>query len=649
MRSNVLSITLSLLLVITFYGSFTLFFELAPNVQGGTIYVPTNYPTIQKAIDAAIPGDTIYVLSGTYQEKVIVNKTINLVGEDKINTIIDGMQQPGNVIYLKASWVSVTGFTITQGEGGVHVFSGQNNTISGNLFVDNGFGVILEGSHENNVINNNMTSMMYSIFLTSSTSNQIEGNAITNNGDDAIFLTSSSHNDLIDNEIYNNFDIDGIRLSSSNNNDILNNTIFSNINVEGIHLLSSSNNNLIGNNLSANVWGFHLESSTNNLISNNLISLTGQGIALEQSSDSNDIFDNKIEDSYYSFIIDSSSNNEAIGNHISDNDYGILLSDSLNNKIEENTVSDNDVWGIYLYSSASNNITNNLIDHSGTGIHILSGSSDNIITNNTVYNNTEGIRLESSSLNRIYHNDILCNDNQAYDDTNNGNNWDDGYPSAGNFWSDYNGSDFYNGPAQNILGSDGIGDTPYTIDLDSRDNYPLMEPMGNFSFLRPGWNLISVPHIQNSTRLEDVLSQINGFYRAVEWFNVSDKQDSWKLNCSSKPSLMNDLNCIDHTIGFWIYITKTGGVIFNYPGIVPSENQTIELTAGWNLVGYPSLTNHNMTEGLNNLDFGSEVDAVQWFDSSSKTWHFLEEDDFFKIGRGYWIHAKTDCIWEVPL
>jgi parallel beta-helix repeat protein len=56
------------------------------------------------------------------------------------------------------------------------------------------------------------------------------------------------------------------------------------------------------------------------------------------------------------------------------------------------------------------------------------------------------------------------------------NNWDDGYPSGGNYWSDYNGTDLYSGPYQNETGSDGIGDTPYVIDANNQDNYPLLQP-----------------------------------------------------------------------------------------------------------------------------------------------------------------------------
>jgi len=56
------------------------------------------------------------------------------------------------------------------------------------------------------------------------------------------------------------------------------------------------------------------------------------------------------------------------------------------------------------------------------------------------------------------------------------NIWDDGYPSGGNYWSNYTGLDLFSGPYQNETGGDGIGDTPYVIDADNVDHYPLMAP-----------------------------------------------------------------------------------------------------------------------------------------------------------------------------
>ena len=66
-------------------------------------------------------------------------------------------------------------------------------------------------------------------------------------------------------------------------------------------------------------------------------------------------------------------------------------------------------------------------------------------------------------------------------------------------------------------------------------------------------------------------------------------------------------------------------------------------------MGYPSLSNKNRTNALNPLTFGSEVDAIWAFDGETKRWDEIEEGDYFEIGKGYWIHAKTGCVWEVPL
>jgi hypothetical protein len=78
----------------------------------------------------------------------------------------------------------------------------------------------------------------------------------------------------------------------------------------------------------------------------------------------------------------------------------------------------------------------------------------------------------------VYHNNLINNTQNAYDECS--DTWDNGYPSGGNFWSDYTGVDEYSGPEQDIPGSDGIGDTPYIIQgyygPNEIDRYPLMNP-----------------------------------------------------------------------------------------------------------------------------------------------------------------------------
>jgi len=48
--------------------------------------------------------------------------------------------------------------------------------------------------------------------------------------------------------------------------------------------------------------------------------------------------------------------------------------------------------------------------------------------------------------------------------------WNDNYPSGGNYWDDYTGIDLKSGPNESQPGSDGIGDTPYVIDGNNVDH-----------------------------------------------------------------------------------------------------------------------------------------------------------------------------------
>ncbi len=144
---------------------------------------------------------------------------------------------------------------------------------------------------------------------------------------------------------------------------------------------------------------------------------------------------------------------------------GILLQNVQGCVIRYNSVVNNLV-GIKLTYSNGNTIEDNLIMDNEYGIR-LDYSNDNTIVANTVKSNTVyGVFLRDSNGNDVYHNNFIDNLPQAYDNT--ANAWDDG--SKGNYWSDYAGQD---------LNNNGIGDTPYIIDSNSRDRYPLMKIWGH--------------------------------------------------------------------------------------------------------------------------------------------------------------------------
>jgi len=141
--------------------------------------------------------------------------------------------------------------------------------------------------------------------------------------------------------------------------------------------------------------------------------------------------------------------------------------------IRGNDIVNNGGDGIYGADATCYISGNNITSNAGNGIHITLGGGSEIYENSIIANKGSGIRL-ASSCDRIYHNTFENNTKQVIDDGT--NEWDDGYPSGGNYWSDYFGVDFYSGPYQNETGSDGIGDIPYIIDEYNQDKYPLMKP-----------------------------------------------------------------------------------------------------------------------------------------------------------------------------
>jgi parallel beta-helix repeat protein len=540
--------------------------EIAPVVEAPTTWYvddvpgigpgnpPEDFTSIQDAINTSSDGDTIFVYNGTYYENIEVNKTVNLIGEDTNNTIIDG-GGTGVILDITVNWVNITGFTITNGEYGFWFSGSSNTTVKNNIasFNSNG-GIILVGS------NNNIT-----------------------------------NNDILNNSI-------GIGIYGGNINS--NNITFNKVigNNEGIWILDPS---MPGPGGGASMYHY----ISNNIICNNYI-----GISL-MTIDSGAIFGVNI----------TSSN-------IFNNEYGIYF----------------DCGGGGISGTTISNCT---IEYNGIGIYMFQNMGGNyIVHNNVSYNKEYAVYLNRSRNNYIYNNNFISNGKgaQVFDDPDL-NFWNDTYPVGGNFWSDYIGFDNFNGPLQNIPGSDGIGDTNYTIDPDSKDNYPLMTPVGYCIFLYEGWNLVSIPFTQPETNLGIVLNSIKDSFDAVQWFNISDGSDSWKHHSTKKPSHLNDLDSIDHYMGFWIHIIKPGGVLFVYSGNKPIVPQKITLYPGWNLVGYPSLINKNRTEALNNISYTIEVDSIWIYHAAAQKWIEVGEKNLFEIGRGYWIHAKIKCDWEVPL
>jgi parallel beta-helix repeat protein len=475
-----------------------------------------NYTSIQDAIDDAYDGDTIYIYSGTYYENIVVNKSISLLGNYSEAPIIDG-SGIGDVISIEADWVNISGLTLIGGESGILLENVNNCNVHNSDVMGNGNGIVLESSHENIIFFNSVTgNTVRGIYLEDSMKNEIKHNiAFTNKY--GIELFSSNENILLRNNISSNFR-DGILMDSSSNNHLDGNTMtYNGIYLEG-NLLEHWNTHYIDTSNSVNgkpvyYWkdqdggtiplgagqvilanctnikvedqeltkgsvGIQLGFSLDNEIINNNVSNNWIGIDLVFSG-RNSIMDNMIlSNNNEGISLMFSSGNDISGNEASFNDDGIYLDSSNSNNITDNVLSSNDAGGVNLLNSNLNDIKETSVSNNDNGFYLWKSNLNNIM-NSTVFSNTEyGILLEDSLNNAIHHNDFVNNQEQAHDDSNNGNQWNTSYPDGGNFWSNYDGVDVLSGSDQDLAGSDGIGDTPFTIEEGSNnDYYPLIEAL----------------------------------------------------------------------------------------------------------------------------------------------------------------------------
>lgn len=249
MEEKVLGITQILLLLCVLTQAFSV---LVVREGSGTIIVPDHYETIQEAVNAAVEGETIDIMAGTYYEHVVVNKSVSLIGENKSTTVIDG-NKAGTVVLVAADSVLVRGFTVRNGKSGIYVVRSSNVTVADNLVMDNRERGILISNSQSCIVSRNYakgTKPGYGININASSNIIIEGNGATSNYYDGIGLFSSNSSIVRGNTVGNN-QLFGIYIDSSSNNTIYHNNFFSN----GKQASSNTQANVWDNGVEGNYWG----------------------------------------------------------------------------------------------------------------------------------------------------------------------------------------------------------------------------------------------------------------------------------------------------------------------------------------------------------------------------------------------------------
>jgi parallel beta-helix repeat protein len=535
--------------------------DVSNTVNGKPIYYWVN----QKDKEIPSDAGYVAVVNSTNVTVRDLNLTQNVQGvlfAFTAESVIENVKAINNTygIYLYGSSNNavVDNTATSKGKLGIQLVNSNNNIVSNNLLANNYIGIGLWLFSENNTISWNTllngTSGGVGLYLDGSNSNTIGNNAITNNYE-GIILYRSGMNTLRNNNMTNNSYNFGVYGSSLlhylndvdtsntvnekpiyywiNQHDIqvptnagyvavINSTgvIAKNLdlskNEQGILFAYTTNSAIMNVTASYNYNGFYLwRSNSNSIKSNNVINNDWDGIGLYYS-DNNTITGNTVTDNGIGINATVSYYNDINSNIVLRNIIGIYLYYSYNNTVVKNKVTGGALAlaGIALTRARGNIISENVVSENqffiGAGIYLEWSSNDNTIIENTLTNNYYGISIgywglyglkDQNNNNMIYHNNLVRNTKQVLS-LNSVNMWDDGYPSCGNYWSDYIGADLYSGTYQNATGSDGIGDAPYVIDENNRDRYPLMKPWGPIEMVfNVIWDGVTYPVaiISNST------------------------------------------------------------------------------------------------------------------------------------------------------
>jgi len=417
--------------------------SFTPTFKGKTLYVggsgEGNYSKIQDAINDTMDGDTVYVFNGLYNESVNIDKSIDVIGEDKYSTIIDGQKKRARVVKLRVDGITFSGFSVIHsrdwandagiyiyssynviknniikdnkgGEGGIAV-DGDYNLIYNNIVRKNGeFGIFIGYQDHYNVISGNIIENHYrGMWLAADHGNVVANNYISNNSNDGIMIRGVEDYDVHDNIIENNNGA-AIRIEWDASNVLVYSNIIKN-NGEGLVINDATYITVAGN--SFYVSGIRLKGNKlDHWISHKINNNTINGRSINYFKSKTDLV---VPSNTSQLILGDCSNCSVKDLHISNVYYGIQLGFSNGNNIVSNEFNDNVGPCIFITSSSNNVIDSNLIINTiGTGIVIGGNSQNNEITKNNILNNTDGIKIgEKSSLNIICDNNIENNENRG--------------------------------------------------------------------------------------------------------------------------------------------------------------------------------------------------------------------------------------------
>jgi len=240
-----------------------------------------DYPSIGLAIDAANPGDCIKIRHGLYQESIIINKPLEIIGEGERDEI-EIRAKDSNAIKFVADYGKVANLTIrqmsqgdfscvdiwhgrllieecdisSQGNAGVVIHKEADPRLRKNQISDNrGFGVIITGEGLGLLEGNQLFRNETSILIEENSKPTIRRNSVKLNRTDGILINETSQCLIEENDVSNNAKI-GIEIRSGSNPTLCRNKIHDN-NGNGVYISTSigilEENDIFENNVGVNI------------------------------------------------------------------------------------------------------------------------------------------------------------------------------------------------------------------------------------------------------------------------------------------------------------------------------------------------------------------------------------------------------------
>jgi parallel beta-helix repeat protein len=358
----------------------------------------TKFKVIQNAVDNASSGYNIFIYNGTYNENVIIYKSLTFYGD------LVGASLGGDLVINNGGSLTLKGFTLMMnstemGEFGIYVNHGAAfylTAIRGDTPSRINNGENAPGAN---------TSAYYTFMVGAGSTFEMYDSEVKNAGfaenlPDFSWagIWINTDNAVIQNSLIHHNHFHGLILYNSNGHQIINNEIQDNDRI-GIWGINSQGNQIEDNDIISNGWdGIRLSNASGTVIIDNVVTSNGDdGIDVTAGTE---IIDNEVDNSGDNGIIVSNSPGAIItGNTVTNSgDDGIYVQNSPNSIITDNIAMYNDVpvdvgTGLVVLYSDGTQIKGNTLEDNWRGAYIQNSTACIISNNYVVSNNMHGIQL----------------------------------------------------------------------------------------------------------------------------------------------------------------------------------------------------------------------------------------------------------------